>query len=123
MPTGDDYSIRTLDTSYPIWDSHLFIKPKPYYVLVTLTEHGLFTEISITKCKRFQQNMGDGCGMQAGDADSSGHLVSSHVGLAYTLLVETNPFPNVVIFFGRSYSNIPRYFLDFALKNVVLPSE
>ena len=54
--------------------------------------------------------------MQTGDAYSSGHLVPFHLGLAYVLLVENNPFPElVVIFFGLCISNIPRYFLDFAL--------
>ena len=46
---------------------------------------------------------------------SSGHLVPSHLGLAYDLLVETNPSPEQLdIFFSRLFtSNIPRYFLDF----------
>ena len=53
--------------------------------------------------------------MLTGDAYSSGHLVSFHLGLAYVLLAETNPFPEpVVIFSGLFTSNIPRYFLDFA---------
>ena len=37
------------------------------------------------------------------------------LGLAYVLLVETNPFPNLSLF----YRNIPRYFLDFALKSII----
>ena len=36
------------------------------------------------------------------------------LGLAYVLLVETNPFPNVVILTGLCSSNIPRYFFGFA---------
>ena len=36
------------------------------------------------------------------------------LGLAYVLLVETNPFPNFRYFTGLCSSNIPRYFLDFA---------
>ena len=53
--------------------------------------------------------------MLTGDADSFGHLVPSHLGLACVLLVETNPFPELVIIFsGLCTSNIPRYFLDFA---------
>ena len=48
------------------------------------------------------------------DVYSSGHLVPSHLGLAYVLLVETNPFPKlVVIFSGLFTPNIPGYFLDF----------
>ena len=76
--------------SYPIWDLHLFIKPKPHYLLVTLTEYGLLTEIYITELERFQQNICNGCGMPAGDADSSGHLVLSHFGTCMCSHVETN---------------------------------
>ena len=36
------------------------------------------------------------------------------LGLAYILLVETNPFPNLSLFYRTMLSNIPRYFLDFA---------
>ena len=53
--------------------------------------------------------------MLTGDAYSSGHLIPSHLGLAYVLFVETNPFPElVVIFSGLFTSKISRYFLDFA---------
>ena len=52
--------------------------------------------------------------MVTGDAYSSGHLVPSHLGLAYVLLVETNPFSRTCIFSRLFTSNIPRYFLDFA---------
>ena len=38
----------------------------------------------------------NGCSMLTEDAYSSGHLVPSHLGLAYDLLVETNPFPKLV---------------------------
>ena len=37
--------------------------------------------------------------MLTGDAYSSGHLVPVHLGLAYVLLVEINPFPELVVFF------------------------
>ena len=54
--------------------------------------------------------------MLTGDDYFSGHLVSSHFGLAYVLLVEINDYPELVVFFtGLFISNIPRYFLDFAL--------
>ena len=36
--------------------------------------------------------------MLTGDAYSSGHLVPFHLGLAYVLHVETNPFPEIVVF-------------------------
>ena len=48
---------------------------------------------------RFQSNICDGRGMPTGDAYSSGHMVPSHFGLAYVLLVETNPFPGLVVIF------------------------
>ena len=58
--------------------------------------------------------------MLTGDAYSYGHFVPSHLGLAYVLLVETNLFPELVCnkryLSGLCYSNIPRYFLDFASK-------
>ena len=37
--------------------------------------------------------------MPTGDAYSSGHLVLSHLGLAYVLLVETIPFHERVVIF------------------------
>ena len=39
-------------------------------------------------------------------------------GLAYVLLVETNPFPNLSVFYRLCSSNIPRYFLDFAYRYI-----
>ena len=41
----------------------------------------------------------NGCSMLTRDAHSSGHLVPPHLGLAYALLVETSPFPNLVVVF------------------------
>ena len=56
--------------------------------------------------------------MLTGDTYSSGHLVPSHLVLAYVLLVETNPYPElVVIFFGLTTANITWYFLEFTLLN------
>ena len=53
--------------------------------------------------------------MMAGDVYSSGHLVPYHLELAYVLLVETNPFPELIVIFSKLFtSNIPRYFLEFA---------
>ena len=53
--------------------------------------------------------------MLTGDAYSSEHLVPSRFGLQYALLVETNPFLELVMFSGLFTLNILRYFLDFAL--------
>ena len=76
--------------SYPIWDLHLFIQQKPNYLLMTLSEHDLFTELYITELERFQQNICNGCGMPAGGADSSGHLVLSNFWTCMCSNVETN---------------------------------
>ena len=48
--------------------------------------------------ERFPWNICNGCSMPTGDTYSSEHLVPSDLGLAYVLLVETNPFPELVIF-------------------------
>ena len=42
------------------------------------------------------------------------------LGLAYVLLVETNPFQNLSLFFLTMPSNIPRYLLNFASKSWVV---
>ena len=53
--------------------------------------------------------------MPPGDAYSSIHLVQSYFGLAYVLLVETNPFPELVVILSGLFSSIiPRYFLNLA---------
>ena len=52
--------------------------------------------------------------MPTRDAYSSGRLIPSFLGLAYVLLVETNPFFRTCYFSGLCSSKIPRYFLDFA---------
>ena len=56
--------------------------------------------------------------MLTGESYSSEHLVPSNLELAYVLLVETNPFPELVTFSGLFTSNILRYFLDLAFKNM-----
>ena len=74
-----------------------------------------FTEVDLLPTyKSFPLNICDGCRILTGDAYSSGHLVPSNSGLAYVILVETNPFRElVVILSGLFTSNFPRYFLDF----------
>ena len=89
MPAGDAYSLRT-PGPIPFGICICSIKQKPHYLLVTLTEYDLFTEIYITELERFQQNICNGCGMPTGDADSSGHLVLSHFGTCMCSKVETN---------------------------------
>ena len=56
--------------------------------------------------------------MPTGNAYSSGQLIMSFLGLAYiNLLVETNPLPNLSLFFGLCPSNIHRYFFFILLKS------
>ena len=83
---------------------------------MTLSLIWLHTKFDITEL-RFPWGICNGCGMPTGDAYSSGHLVPSLLGLAYVLLVETNPFFRTFRYFsGLCSSNIPRCFLDFAFK-------
>ena len=78
----------------------------------------LLAEFDMTEY-RFPFGICNGYGMLTGDAYSSGHMVPSHLGLAYFPLVKTNPFPELVLFSGLITPNIPRYFLDFALYDIV----
>ena len=55
-------------------------------------------DISPNLYERFPYDIYDGCVMPTGDALSSEHLVLFHLGLAYVLLVETNPYPKLVVF-------------------------
>ena len=58
----------------------------------------LFTELDLLQnYERFPLNICDGCDMPTGDAYSFVHQVPSQLGLAYVLLVETDPFPEVVV--------------------------
>ena len=45
-----------------------------------------------------------------------GHLVLSHLVLAYDLVVEADPFPKLVVIFRTLH--IPIYFLDFTYDDV-----
>ena len=76
-----------------------------------------FSELDrLPNYERFPKNICNGCGMPTGDTYSSGHPASSHEGLAYVLLVKTTPFSRTCRSFpGLCSSNIPRYFLEFAL--------
>ena len=72
--------------------------PPPIRLPIPISD--LFTELNLSLAyERFPQNICDGCSMLTGDAYSSGHLVPSHSGLAYVLLVETNPFLELVVIF------------------------
>ena len=53
--------------------------------------------------------------MPTGDAYSFGHLVPSLWGLAYVLLVETNPFPNLSLFFRTMLFEYPSVLSRFCL--------
>ena len=86
-------------------------------LIVTLTEYDIFTEIYITELESFQQNICNGCGMPTGDADSSGHLVPSLWDLHMFYLLRPILCQTCRYFTGLCSSNIPRYFLDFALRD------
>ena len=59
-----------------------------------------FTELDLLpNYERFSKIVCDGCGMPTRDAYSFGHPVPSHLGLAYVLLVETNPIPKLIVIF------------------------
>ena len=62
-----------------------------------------------------------GVACQQGTLTPSWHLIPSHSGLAYALLVETNPFPECVVIFPDCTSNTHWYFLVFACSNANLP--
>ena len=64
---------------------------------MTLSQHDIFTEFYVTELERFQQNICNGCGMSAGDADSSGHLVPSLWDLHMFYLLRPILFELVVI--------------------------
>ena len=81
-----------------------------------------FTELDLLPTyEKFPYNICDGCSMLSGDAYSSGHLVPSHIGLAYVLLVETNPFPELVFFLDYSLRTFLGTF-SILLINAVPPS-
>ena len=102
-----------------VWGLHIFLGLRPLtlsmihkHVLVTfspdLTNYQFWHTIKVSMEHLQRMRHADR------DAFSSGHLVPSNLGLAYVLLVETNPFPEHVVIFSCN-SNIPRYFLNFAL--------
>ena len=53
-------------------------------------------------------------GMRTADADSSGYLFPTHLGLAYVLL-KTNPFPELVVIFFPDYTLHPSILSQFCL--------
>ena len=56
------------------------------------------------------ENFADGRLIPTWDANSSGHVAPSHLGLAYALPVATHFSPNVLTWFSGIYTlNIPRY--------------
>ena len=75
----------------------------------------LFTELDLLLTyERFPLTICDGRSMLTGDAYSSWHLVPSHLGLAYVLLVENNPFPNLSYFFRTIHFEHSSVLLNFA---------
>ena len=58
--------------------------------------------------------------MPTGDAYSSEHLVPSHFGLAYVLLVKNNPYPElVVIYRTTSFDHLSVHFRCFSINDII----
>ena len=116
VDTGSYHTIRSSCLTNAKWHSVVWLNTMATFHRSDLISiRDLFTELDLLPTYvRFTQNIFDGCSMPAGEAYSSGHLVPSHFGFVYVLLVETNAFPElVVIFSGLLTSNILRYFLDY----------
>ena len=62
------------------------------------------------------------CSMLTGDAHSFGHLVLSHLGIAYALHVETNIFPKLVAVFMTSQFEHPKLLSRFYLPRCYIMS-
>ena len=114
MLTGDAYSSGHLVLSHLGFANVLLLRPLTlnhslHHQFVTLQPIAQLTEydsfpgfmslsliwllnVSDKTEYRFPWGIYNGCSMLTGDAYSSGHLVPSHWGLAYVLLVKTNPF-------------------------------
>ena len=96
-----------------------------HYLLITLSEHDLFTKFYITELERFRQNICNGCGMQAGDADSSGHLVPSLWELHMFYLLRPILFPNLSLFFQTmlfEYLSVLSRFCPSVRLHIYVPS-
>ena len=97
-----------------LWPNHVQWQPPTDQTLYQTRSFTEFWEVSVEHLRRMWH------------ADRGRLLLRTPgpvpLGLAYVLLVETNPFPNLRYFFGLCSSNIPRYFLDFALKLFMLDS-
>ena len=108
-PAGDAYLPDTW--FHPFFGACICSDCRP--VFKDLQFDDLETELDHRITRGFQC---DECGKPAGSAYSSEHLVPSHLGLAYVLLVESNPVSRTCRHFsGLFTSNIPLYFLDFVL--------
>ena len=93
-----------------------------------IPSHDFITELDLLPIlDMFPKNICDQCGIPTGDAYSSGHLVPSHLGLAYSsiLLVETYLFPELFPLFFRTMqfehpSIFSRFCLQVPSKNSIL---
>ena len=104
--------------SYPIWDLQLFIKTQStlptcdaYRIRhIYRNLHYRIREVSTEYMQRvWHASRGRWLLRTPGPVP---------LGLAYVLLVETNPFRTCRYFTGLWSSNIPRYFLDLALFSI-----
>ena len=94
--------------SCPIWDLQMFScwdhwTSIIHYQFMTPFPDLTFTDFDVITEYRFPKGICNGCGMPTGEAYSSGHPL----GLAYVLLVETNPFSNLSLFFRTMLFEYP----------------
>ena len=89
-----------------LWPDHIQWQPPTDQTLLDL----------LPNFEWFPWNICEGCGMPIGDAYSSAHLVPSLWDLHMFYLLRPILFRTCRYFTGLRSSNIPRYFLDFALQ-------
>ena len=90
-----------------LWPDHIQWQPPTDQTVYRTRPFTEFWVVSINIC--------DGCGMPTGEAYSSGHLVPSLLGFAYVLLIETNPFLNLSLFYRTMLFDYPSVLSRFCL--------
>ena len=94
--------------SFPIWDLHLFLKPKPHYLLVMLTEYDIHRNLHYRLREASTEYI-----QRVWHANRGRWLLRTPgpvpFGLAYVLLVETNPFPNLSLLLFEYPSVLSRF--------------
>ena len=85
-------------TNVILWTDYIQLQPLLIRLCTELDRLPIF--------KRFPYNISDGCGMQTGDAYSSGHLVPSLWDLHIFYFLRPIVFPNLSLFFRTMLSKI-----------------